>query len=41
MENIPPSPNTSIYFSKAVTVLCNSAHRYDQALKRKSILQMI
>lgn len=41
MENTPPILRSSVYFSKAVTVLCESAHRYDQSLKRKSILQMI
>lgn len=44
MENIAPvhpSGCSSLYFSKAITMLCESATRYNQALKRKSILQMI
>lgn len=38
MENLPPGP---LYYSKAISMLCESATRYEHSVKRKTILEMI
>jgi hypothetical protein len=40
-ENTAPALQQTIYYSKAVSSLCRSASRFQQAAKRKTILEMI
>ncbi len=40
-ENTAPALQQTMYYSKAVSSLCRSASRFQQAAKRKTILEMI